>query len=355
MTGLQWGLMLAIMAGVGAVVVVLFAVVLTHALHAMLRARRDRARLDHVHVLLTDSLDGAGGDSGTALRSALRSLPSRCWMPLLTELDPGLDGTRRERLAGVMAQVGVTERAERWCGGRRWSRRLLGLRVLTVLRAGHTVAPALVHDRHPAVRAVAMEWAAENPSDDLVEHLLDLLTTGREPSSFQVKDALARMGTAAVGPLSRFIERQEGSALEAGLHVAVVLNDPRMLGPALTASRASRPGVRALAATLAGTLGGGPAVDRLTQLLEDADPRVRTAALGALARLEYWPAAARMAVLLRDPQWPVRSEAALALRALGPTGALLLRRALHDGHPEAREVARHVLDLPLGHPVAVSA
>lgn len=355
MTTLDWALTVQVMAAGGAVVGVLFVVVLTHALHAGLRARKDRARLDRVHGLLATALEWADAGSGVALRAALRVLPSRLWVPLLEEVDPGLDGERRQRLGRVMAQLGVTERAERWCGSRRWPRRLRGLRLLTLLRAGHTVAPRLLHDARPEVRALAMEWAAENPTDDLVEQLLGLLATDAEENSFPVKDALSRMGPPAVGPLSRFLEREHGPALEAGLHVAVVLNDPRMLPAALTASRDPRPAVRALAATLAGALGGGPAVDRLTQLLQDADPGVRAAALGALARLEYWPAAAQVALLLRDPAWPVRSEAGLALRALGPTGTLLLRRALDDEHQLAREVARHVLDLPLGHQMAVPA
>jgi HEAT repeat protein len=69
-------------------------------------------------------------------------------------------------------------------------------------------------------------------------------------------------------------------------------------------------------------------------------------AVRGLGRLEYWPAAARVARLLRDPVWVVRREAALTLRALGATGTLLLRRALSDDDGFARAVARQVLDLP---------
>jgi hypothetical protein len=42
----------------------------------------------------------------------------------------------------------------------------------------------------------------------------------------------------------------------------------------------------------------------------------------------------------------VRRNAALALRALGPTGELLLQRALRDEDAFARDMAQQTLDLP---------
>jgi hypothetical protein len=344
-----------VVAGAGALVLGLFTAVLVHALFAGIRARRDRRRLDHVHELLATALDWTDAGTGAATRVVVRALPSRLWVTLLEELDPGLDGVRRERLARLMRQLGVTERAERWCASRRWPRRLRGLRTLTVLRAGQAAAPALLHDPHPQVRALAMEWATENPSDELVGHLLRRLSVSRGDHLFPVKDALVRIGQPSVEPLARFIGRQDGAALKAALEVAVALGDPRLLAPAITACGSPDPGVRALAATLAGALGGGQAVDRLTQLLSDADPGVRTAAVGALGKLEYWPAAPHVAHLLRDPIWPVRNQAGLALRAFGATGTLLLRRALDEPDRYARDMARHMLDLPGGHRLEVPA
>jgi HEAT repeat protein len=339
----------------GALALVLFAAVLLHAVHAGVRTRRDRARLDELHDLLGDALDWTDAGSGAAVRPTVRTLPSRLWVTLLEEADPALDGVRRERLARLMRQLGVTGRAERWCASRRWPRRLRGLRILTVLRDGHTTAAALLHDHHPHVRALAMEWAARNPSEKLVGQLVRRLSTPRGESLFPVKDALVRMGDPAVEALARFVARQDGAALEAALEVAVAVGDPRLLAPALAASGSSAPRVRALAATLAGALGGDTAADRLTQLLSDPDPEVRTAAVGGLAKLDYWPAASQVAALLRDPAWPVRNEAGLALRAFGATGTLLLRRALDEPDRYARDMARHVLDLPRGHQVEVPA
>ena len=42
----------------------------------------------------------------------------------------------------------------------------------------------------------------------------------------------------------------------------------------------------------------------------------------------------------------MRRNAALALRTLGPTGELLLQRALRDEDAFARDMAQQTLDLP---------
>ena len=90
----------------------------------------------------------------------------------------------------------------------------------------------------------------------------------------------------------------------------------RFFSPALTLCHSATPGMRALAATLLGALGGREGVEVLTALLNDDVPEVRTAAARALGKLRYWPAAAALATLLRDRAWDVRREVGLALRSL---------------------------------------
>ena len=314
-----------------------------HALHARRRARRDRARFGVLHRLVSLRLAEGTGRLSSAL---LRSMPFRLQVRLLHELAPSLAGAQRARLTELMTRVGITERAERWCGSRRWWRRLQGLRLLTELRAGAAIAPALLDDPRPEVRAQAIEWVTENPDPVLIGRMLCLLDDDRMKGLLPVKDGLVRIGRPCLVPLTHFLSDRRGSALRAGLEVAAVLADPMMLAPAITATRDADPRTRAVAADLTAALGGEDAVDRLAELLDDPHPDVRAAAVRGLGRLEYWPAAARAALLLRDPAWVVRSAAALTLRAFGATGLLLLRRALMDDDPFARDAARQVLDLP---------
>lgn len=331
----------------GVLLSVAVAVIFGHAVHAHRRTRRDRERLAVLHGLLPAQLAEGASRSSAA---AVRALPFRLQVRLLHELAPSLSGAQRARLTALMARVGVTERAERWCGSRWWWRRLQGLRLLTVLHAGAAVAPALLDDRRPEVRAQAIEWVAENPDPVLIDRLLDLLGDDRGQGLLPVKDALVRIGRPCLGALTRFLADRRGSALRAGLEVAVVLADPMMLGPALAATRSADPRTRALAGTVAAALGGTDAVHRLAVLLDDPEPEVRAAAARGLARLAYWPAAGRVARLLRDSAWVVRSEAAVTLRALGATGTLFLERALTGDDAFARDAARQVLDLPGGRP-----
>ncbi|CCG02698.1 HEAT repeat domain-containing protein [Blastococcus saxobsidens] len=331
----------------GALLSAAAAALVGHALHARRRARLDRARFAVLHRLTSLRLAEGTGRLSSAL---LRSMPFRLQVRLLQELAPSLVGAQRARLTELMTRVGVTERAERWCGSRRWWRRLQGLRLLTQLRAGAAIAPALLNDPRPEVRAQAIEWVTENPDPALIDQLLRLLDGSQMRGLLPVKDALVRIGRPCLGALTHFLSDRRGSALQAGLEVAVVLTDPMMFGPALTATTDEDPHTRALAAALIAAVGGTDAVDRLAELLDDQHPDVRAAAVRGLGRLEYWPAAAQVARLLSDPAWDVRSEAALTLKALGSTGLLLLHRALMNDDPFARDAARRVLDLPDARP-----
>lgn len=324
---------------------VAFSVLLGHAAYARARGRRDDHRLAQIHQLFDAPAQTPPGEARAQLRAAMRSLSPRLWLPLLRGLS-GIQGVQRTQLETLMTEAGITAEAERSCLSRRWPRRLHAVRVLTELRAGHHAVPTLLDDPHPRVRAQALEWAAANPSPELVDRLLDLLASEHREGLFEVKDALVRIGRPTIGPLTRFLSTRRGAAVEAGLEVAVVLADPVMLPAALAASHHTATGTRAAAARLAAALGGSDVTRRLCELLDDPEPEVRTAAVRGLARLTYWPAAPRTAVMLRDPAWTVRREAALALRGLGPTGTLLLRRALVDQDAFARDAARQVLDVP---------
>ncbi|MEU2117458.1 fumarate reductase/succinate dehydrogenase flavoprotein subunit [Streptomyces sp. NPDC016459] len=79
----------------------------------------------------------------------------------------------------------------------------------------------------------------------------------------------------------------------------------------------------------------------LGPLLDDPDPLVRGAALGALAGTGCPPGyAARAGAALRDPAWQVRSGAATALRAASAAVAVpALAGALADPNPDVRKAA----------------
>ncbi|HEU4455167.1 MAG TPA: HEAT repeat domain-containing protein [Longimicrobium sp.] len=297
---------------------------------------------------------GRGVLAGVAVRpqvdsanlARLRELPRRLQVRLFTELVPSVAGSQRRQLTSLAGEIGLTAAAERLCGDSRWWRRLRGVRLLTALGGGEKAVTPLFRDRHPAVRAEAVEWAADHPSDEVIARLVPLLADPKSVGSWVLRDTLLRIGHPALPRLAEYLETHSGREAEAALDVAAGLPDPRLAAAAERLCRDPLPAVRARAASLAGAIGGDELVAVLGEMLGDADPFVRAAAAAALGRLGHWPAASSIARLLRDPAWVCRSQAALALRRLGSPGHLLLRRALDDADRFAADIARQVLDMP---------
>jgi hypothetical protein len=319
-----------------------------HAVAARWRARRDRVPLARARRAVRDAAAGRTPDAADA--AALASLPRQLRTRTFVELAPRIAGAGRRRLTALAGGMGMVASAEARCGSRRWWRRLHAVRFLEAVGGGTGVVPALLEDRHPAVRAAAVEWSAGHPAPEVVERLARMLERPDRFGGFVLRDALIRIGTPAVQPLARHLERTGGPASLGALDVAAALPDPRYRTAARIRAADAHPEVRRGACRLLGALGGAGAVDALRARLDDSDEGVRAAAAAALGRLGDWVSAPALAARLRDPAWAVRRGAALALRALGAPGVLYLRRGLSDADGFAADIARQVLELPAGAP-----
>jgi len=316
---------------------------LGHGLLLQRYKRWSQPLLDQAREALTIALEDAA--RGRELLEPLRKLPMRLQVHLFSELLPTLSGEQKQWLTNLGRELRLTVRAERQCRSRLWWRRLRGARLITLLGAREGVMLPLLLDRHPYVRAQAAEWAVNRPDAATVDILLALLSDPDGWCRFAVQDSLLRMGGSIVERLVAYLSTHAGHEVKAPLQIAINIADPRLLAPAITLTRDQISEIRALAATLLGTLGGAQATEVLTALLADPDPVVRASATRALGNLSHWPAAATLATLLRDQAWDVRKEAGLALAALGAPGTLFLNRALKGKDPSAADMARHVLDL----------
>jgi hypothetical protein len=280
---------------------------------------------------------------------ALERLPADRRIDLFAELAQSVAGAPRSALAEAAAELGVIERAERWCGSRSWRRRLRGARLLTTLGGGEEAVPPLLADSRPEVRAQAAEWAAGHGSQANVRRLTAMLDDPLGLARFTVMDSLIRLGAAAVEPLRDTIAAGAnggGRGAEAALRVGAAIADPRLAPAARERLEDDDPAVRAWAVRLVGAVGGDENAAAVVGRLDDPADEVRAAAAVALGRLGHWPAAPALAQRLSDPAWVVRRNAALALRSLGPAGELLLGRALRDEDRFARDIAQQTLDLP---------
>jgi len=276
----------------------------------------------------------------------LKSLPLDIRTVTILDMSRSLSGTGKERLRFIAQQVGVIDLARELCQHRWWTRRLRGARILSRLDVEDPLVQMLLADAHAAVRAQAAEWAAAQPSVEVVSSMLGLLADPATQARFAVQNALLRMGNVIAAPLAAFLESHSDRAAEAGLRVAESVAGPGFLTSALRFSRAATVEVREAAAKLLGAIAGEEAATRLTEMLLDDESHVRAAAAVALGRMRHWQAGSQLAERLRDERWRVRREAGLALRAIGAPGTLLLRRALKGNDRFAADMAQQVLDLP---------
>lgn len=341
------GVLRGVLAAEIAIVVVGVALFFGHGAWTGPAGRRRAARRTEGRAALRSVLEQAAdpGADLTPERDRLAALPRRLQIDVLTEVSPGLAGAQQHRLAALAAELGLLADAEARCRSRRWWRRLQGVRLCTLLGGGRGTVPALLGDRRPEVRAAAARWVVGHHDDTLVDRLLGMLDAGDVATRFAVQDALIRIGRPVTDRLAARLAGGGGPAAATTLEVAVALPAPALLPAALALTGDGSPRVRALAARLAGAIGGGPAADTLMRLLGDPAPEVRAAAGRALGKAGYWPAAASLAPLLGDRSWDVRRQSAVALRRLGSPGRLFLQRALSDADPFAADAARQLLDL----------
>jgi hypothetical protein len=273
----------------------------------------------------------------------LRALPMSDRIAAFVAVASSIDGQERDRLSAIANVIGLVAWSEREVTHRHWHRRLYAARVLTLTTAVSPALPSLLRDRDPFVRVQAAEWAAAPGSAQNARDLSPLLHDAVPAVRFAARDALRRIGSAAI-PVLLDIASGDGADVIPALEVLALLANPRAFGPALRHSEDARPRVRAAALTVLGALGLPEGEERLVAALSDMDARVRRAAATAIGRLAAWPRALSLAPLLDDADWDVRMAAAGALRALGAPGLIALRE-LARGPTLAADVARHALDV----------
>ncbi|HET9776327.1 MAG TPA: HEAT repeat domain-containing protein [Gemmatimonadaceae bacterium] len=303
--------------------------------------RLSKAARDSVAVLISR------GTINVEELAALAQQPDDVQVMAFLEISRNVSGTGKERLRFIAEKVGAIDRARKLCEHRRWTRRLRGARILSRLDVPDPLVRTLLADPHPAVRAQAAEWAAAQPSEEVISAMLALLADPATQARFAVQNALLRMGGVIAGPLAAFLETHTGRAAEAGLRVAESVAEPSFVAAALRFSAVEDDaGIRVAAARLLGAIAGEAAAARLTEMLKDPESRVRAAAAQSLGRMQHWQAGSLLFDCMRDSAWRVRKEAGLSLRALGAPGTLFLRRALRSDDRFAADMAQQVLDLP---------
>jgi hypothetical protein len=329
---------------IGGLLVLTIAATYGHSAYGALRRRLLAGRIAAARRAIAVAADS--GELTPEGATALRRLPFGTRVDVIAGVAPSLAGEPRNALTRAARETGLIAGAERGCASRSWRRRFRSVRLLTALGGGDQAVPPLLSDRRIEVRTQAAQWAVEHPTPENLARLVAMLGDDALLARFTVQDALTRIGSAATPALVTAIRTGDGDALLGALRVARGV-------PAASVGRAAQeraghadPRVREAVARLLAQTGGPDGIATLERMLDDDAPAVRAAAVAALGHLGHWPAGARIAGCLRDGDWEVRRQAALALRALGAVGTVLLRRAAKDEDRFSRDMATLALDLP---------
>jgi HEAT repeats len=277
----------------------------------------------------------------------LKKLPPRLQTRVFLSLAPSLAGTQRNELVGLASEIGLVARAADSCHSRRWFRRLEGARLLTALGSDAQVMVELFDDSYPLVRSQAAEWAQEHADENLVKRLLKMLRDPVLICRYTARESLLGIGDETVGPFIEYLNAQEDEGIpKEAIEVVIGLASARLLVPTLRFATHSDPAIRALTARALGAIGAESGIQILIGLLDDEDPGTRSEAARALGLLAHWPAGPRLAKLLSDRVFEVRREAGMALKSMGATGEVLLRKITRGDDRFASAMAKHVLETP---------
>lgn len=217
----------------------------------------------------------------------------------------------------------------------------------------------MLADTDERVRATARTALSRLDRTAVAWASLDILAGDDTPAKLQVIAALSDIaGRQASDVLARVLKEDPQEDCRAAAARRLRELNPAGAEPALVAAAAdSSPAVRLEVARALGAVGGRNAVEALVGLLED-EPAVTVEALGALARLRAVDALPAVAKCLESASAQVRAAAAETLGQLGDERFVEpLLAAFEDPDPRVRIAAvQAVAKLPLpGEPITESA
>jgi HEAT repeat protein len=255
---------------------------------------------------------------------------------------------RQQLLARALRDEPWVKRILRDARSLLWWHRFDAARLLSVVGREEDAGliAALLDDRSPAVRLVAMDAAARLKARPLLQQELDTLHLRQDAVQAYQFAALARQpGIVAEALVDRLTPEAATSALNSYIDAAGALASPVALDRVRELATHPAPEVRVHVARALRRHAepGTPPV--LVQLLADADWRVRAQASRALGALRCGIATKELAQAVRDRSWWVRYRSALALAQIGgPAHEELLRLTTCDD-PMARDMSTLVSGL----------
>ncbi len=205
---------------------------------------------------------------------------------------------------------------------------------------------ALLNDRSPAVRLVAIDAAARLKARPLLQQELDTLHLRQDAVQAYQFAALARQpAIVAEALIDRLTPEAPTPALNSWIDTAGALASPAALDHVRELATHPAPEVRLHVARALRRHAEPDTPPVLVKLLADPDWRVRAQASRALGALRCGIAIKELAQAVRDRSWWVRYRSALALAQIGGRAREELHALMTCDDPMARDMSTLVWGL----------
>jgi hypothetical protein len=312
----------------------------------LVRQHRTARRAAAFDLAATVVLDD--GDNIEAASKELARMPMVVIAEVLQTLSLDLSGEAQRRLRLVAREAGLARRITRASRKRSWRRRVQAAHLLVLFPPDAPERDALLRDRHPFVRARAIDSITPDVIGSLTDMLLEAFDHESHAVRASAQHALVRSGVEGVPAVIDLLDRlhlgnHESETIVLVAEVAAQMMDRRLAFAVLSFIAHPDPKLRVLVATCLGNGTFFTPEKYLAPLLVDKDAAVRAEAVRSAGRIGAVALAPQVGRSLADRAWQVRRNAGSALMDLEAVGRLLLRCHLTDPDPFARDMALHAL------------
>jgi len=332
--------------GLAACVAVLTLATLLHHARVSLRMRRQRRRGAVLLPLVCAAV--AEPETGDALLSRLRRSDRKVLLPILLQLALDLRGEEAMRVCALAEASGLAAAERRRLYSLRSTVRSEAVKSLGVLRSEESL-PRLLHllenDRRREVR-LASAWAVgEVGGRGAVHGLLAVLEAPDPGVVRRIQEVLIEAAPDASEEVVAYVRRTSSdSARRAAVELLGALRDPRASECLLELVDAADPELRTKVIKAAAAIADPRFAETFRGLLRDSAWSVRCQAATGLGNIGAVEGIAELSDALGDEAWWVRFNAASALAELGAPGRAALAQSTIDPDPLRSEVARYVLE-----------
>jgi HEAT repeat protein len=339
-----YSLLLVIVAAMGALIALLFLLLLVQRGIASLVAAHVRRREAALRPVLFEALEDPA--AATRLRGALRRLDRPVLRTMLLQLALDLRGHEARALADLYRAVGLLAVELRGLGSWRVRRRAAAAANLATLRMPRIQRRLLraLDDPDRRVRIALIRALGEIGDRRALTTLIDRLGERSPTVVRQVEQVLVERGSEVVAEIVAYAQTTPKlRGRRAAVEVLGLLRAPLAAELLLDLVRHPDRELRIRAVKAAAAIGDPRFLGAFHALMADPVWAVRCQAARGLGTLASPTSVPLLRAALGDDHWWVRFYAAVALAELGAAGHAALQAAVGDPEPAVRAMARYLV------------